>query len=1074
MRHRESFPVAIALFLVVTLVSVGSAQLTRGYISGTVQDPSGAVIADATVKATNTATSQERSVVTNSVGVYRIVALEPGEYMVEFAKPGFETTRIGGIVLTGNQEVTINKEMAVGATAVTVEVVEAPPGVELSKSTATIERKLDQKFIASVALTGDRDVNQLALLAPTTTRAPGSTEIAANGQRARNNNFLVDGVDNNDPSVTLANNRIIPEAISEFQVQTQAYSAEFGRNSGAQIQVFTRSGTNDLHGEVYDYYRANWMEPVSLLNKRAGVNETPRFVQNQAGGAIGGPVIKNRTFFFGLLDANRRREAPDARNSNSATIITPDGFAALQSVPLGPDQSTQSRQAVVNGISFLKDVHSLVGNYTNTRTIPVNGVPIQVGTINLPLANPSDFWTTTLRVDHRLTDRDSLSYRLQTDKRNQPDVVSNLQFGSRFSGAQTIFGQNHALSHTRTFSSRFVNEFRFAFVRRVLDFPENDPVTPATTISGFFTIGGASNFPQGRTQNTFQWQNVSTYLAGRHSLKFGLDIRRNRLYNIAAFDSKGTFGFDNLADYLNNRPASLRQAVNTATFDARQTNQFYFFQDDFKVNKSLTLNLGLRYEFSGVPFGFFGATDQESLAAGVPGPTKTDRNNWAPRFGFAYSPSATSGLLGKLFGNGQTVIRGGYGMTYDVLFFNILTVNASNYPRVVVSDLDRTQLVNVWPALLPASATPVFDPYATYVNSPVDTQNPTTHFYSLTIQRQFARNYIFEIGYTGARSYHGIRQGQLNPGVLTQEQAATVRQTGSANSVPGLVPSRTFPVSRRLFPGYGNRVTIEATALADYNAMYLKFDRRLSRGFTIGGNYTWSANFSDNDESLGVAAITASSPQIPQDFFNYRNEWSRSAFDVPHRLAFYYSYDVPCGAAFCNNPALKHVFQGWQLTGFSDFQSGQPFTVRTGVDTFGTGSASARPSYNPGGQITLDPVTGDYRTFTTPITGTGLFRTQLNAAGVSPLANSLAFPLTADNLGRNTYRGPGTILWNFSVAKNISITERWRVVLRADWINGFNHRNFGNPVVTMNSAIFGQNTSDPGARTMLVSAKIRF
>jgi hypothetical protein len=592
-------------------------------------------------------------------------------------------------------------------------------------------------------------------------------------------------------------------------------------------------------------------------------------------------------------------------------------------------------------------------------------------------------------------------------------------------------------------------------------------------------IGGLSNFPQGRIQNTFQWQNVSTFLAGRHSLKFGADIRRNRLFNLAAFDSKGTFTFDNFQDFMNNQPATFRQAINTATFDARQTNQYYFFQDDFKVTRNLTLNVGVRYETSGVPFGFFGATDPKSLGVGVPGPVQRDNNNWAPRLGLAWSPSASSGFWGKLLGQGQTVFRGGFGMAYDVLFYNILTVNASNYPRVVVNQLDRTQLANVWPHLLPpaGSVAPSFDPRATWVNSPVDTQNPTTNFYSFSIQRQFAANYIFEIAYTGSRSYHGIRQGNTNPGILTPAQAEMVRQTKNASSIPGL-PGITLPAnnppSRRLYPDWGSRVTIESTALSNYNAMYIKLDKRLSHGLLIGGNYTWSKNMSDNDESLGVSAITNWSPQIPQDFFNYRNERSLSAFDVPQRFAIYYSYDLPWfSAPALNHAVVKQIFHGWTLSGFTDFQSGQPFTIRTGVDTYGTGSASARPSYNPNGTITFDPVTGNYRTFTTPVNGAGIVTSFLGTNGV-PLANTAAFPVGAGNLGRNTFRGPGTELYNITVAKTFNITERWKIRLRGDWINAFNHRNFGNPVVTMNSPIFGQNTGDPGGRTMLLSAKVSF
>lgn len=1048
-------------FVVSTLLM---GQLTRGFISGTVQDPSGAVIAGATVKIRNVSTNIERSTTTNDVGVYRFVGVDPGTYSVEFSKTGFEPRRLQNISVATTQEVTLNQTLPIGTAINVVEVQEHPPGVELAKTSATIERTLSHQFVENVALTaGTRDVNVLALLAPTSSRAPGSTGISANGQRARNNNFLLDGIDNNDPSVTLANNRVIPEAVQEFQVQTQAYSAEYGRNSGAQIITTTRGGSNEFHGEAYDYYNGNWLTPVTLPNKRNGLTHTPRFVQNQAGGDLGGPIIRNKTFFFALLEANRRREAPSAGNSLSATIPTQQGFNLVSTVPLGPGETAQGRQAVLSALSFLPKVYGQHPGFTNSRNVTVNGVAIPFGTVTLPLANPSDLWYGTLRVDHQLTSRDSMYYRATTDHRDQPDIVSNLEFGNLFSGGQLIFRQNHVLSETHVFSPSFTNQFSFAFIRGLLDFPENDPRTPSTAIRGAFDIGGLSNFPQGRVQNEFQWQDVASYQFGRHALKFGLDLRRLRLYNIAAFDSKGTFTFDNFQDFINNAAASLQQALNSATFDARQTQQAYFFQDDFKATRNLTFNVGVRYEYADAPFGFFGATDAQSRAMGVPGPVKADGNNWAPRLGFAYSPAATDGFFGKIFGNGETVFRGGYGMAYDVLFYNILTVNGSNFPRVINLIVDRPDLVNVYPRILggkPAS----FNPLAVYVNSPVDLQNPTTHFYSFSIQRQFLSSYVMEVGYSGSRSYHGINQEQVNYSRLTEAQAAQVRATGNAASIPGTQ-------ARRLNPAIGSRILIASDAIGNYNAVYVKLDKRLGHGLLFGGNYTYGATFSDNDESLGVSAITNSSPQIPQDYANRKPEYSRSVFDRPHRYTVYFNYDVPWfTGGMLGNGFFKRVLGGWTFAGFSEFQSGQPFTIRTGVDTYGNTSTAARPDFNPGGIITLDPVSHDYRTFTIPPNNTGLVITPRTASG-TVLANSQVRP---GNLGRNTFRGPGFDNQNLTMIKKFAITERVQVRLRGDFIDIFNHRNFGNPVATMSSPIFGQNTTDPGGRSILLSAHVVF
>lgn len=1067
---KTGLPRLLSSLLVLALsTGLGYSQLTRGFISGTVQDPAGAAIPNAKVKIVNRATNIERTTETNNSGLYRFVGVDSGKYSVEFAADGFQTTRVDLIDVGTAQEVTLNQALGLASTVTVLEVKETPAGVELSKSTATVERTLPQNFIESIPLTaGTRDITQLALFAPTAARGPGSTGISANGQRARNNNFLLDGIDNNDPSVTIANNRSIPEALGEFQVQTAAYSAEYGRNTGAQILASTRSGSNTYHGEAYDYYNANWLQPLTLPNKRAGLTATPRFDQHQAGGALGGHIIRNKLFFFALFDDNMRREAPSANNASSAVVPRDAAaFQLLSTVPLGTGQTQASRTAALNALSFLPKVYSTYSPFvTNPRNVTINGVAIPFGTVQIPLANPSDFYFATTRVDYNLTSKDNVFFRAAIDKRTQPDVVSNLQFGSLFSGAQTIDRQNYVWGETHVFSPRLTNQFNFAFIRGILDFPENDPKTPTTGITGAFTIGGASNFPQGRTQWEYEYQDVMSYQLGKHSLKFGVDMRRLRLLNLAAFDSKGTFTFDSFADFINGAPASLVQALNQATFDAHQLQQNYFFQDDFKATKNLTFNIGVRYEYQNAPFGFFGATDQASRNALVPGPVKADKNNWAPRLGFAYSPSAKSGLMGKILGDGQTVFRGGYGMAYDVLFYNILTVNASNFPRVQsLNNTDRTALANTYPNLT-AGQPPTFNALNQWVNSPTNLQNPTSHFYSFSIQRQVSRDWIVEAGYSGNRAYHGINQEQANPGVLTAAQAATVTAAGNSNGIPSLQ-------NRRIYPQFGPRTLISSDAISNYNGVYVKADKRFSHGLLLGFNYTFSKLLSNNDESLGVGAITAGSPQIPQNYFDFKPEYSKSAFDRPHRYAAFFTYEVPWfQRGMLSNGIAKRIFGGFRITGSSDAQSGQPFTILTGVDTYGNGAGGgARPFYNRGGSITYDPVAGNLRTFTIPLNGTGIVTTTLSPTSGLPLANTSA---VFGNLGKNTFRGPSFDSQSVSFAKRVPITERIGVEVRADFINAFNHRNFGNPTSSMSSLNFGKNTSDPGGRLMLLSGRIRF
>jgi hypothetical protein len=287
----------------------------------------------------------------------------------------------------------------------------------------------------------------------------------------------------------------------------------------------------------------------------------------------------------------------------------------------------------------------------------------------------------------------------------------------------------------------------------------------------------------------------------------------------------------------------------------------------------------------------------------------------------------------------------------------------------------------------------------------------------------------------------------------------------------GVVPNVQL---RRVNPEWGARTTLESTAKARYQAGYIRFDKRMSRGLLIGANYTFSSNFSDNDEAFNVQGLADSSPQTPQNYFNYSNEWGRSVFDRPHRFVVHYLYQIPWfRGGFADSPVMRQAFSGWQIAGFTEFESGQPFTIRTGVDTAGINNLdSARPNLNPGGILRLDPSTNDLRTFAIPMDGTGIVTVPLGTNG-QPLANSMS---GGGNLGRNTFRGPGFNAWNFSVGKTFAISERVAFQLRSDFINLWNHNNFRNPETRINSTSFGQQTLQlvADSRSILLSGRIRF
>lgn len=1059
-RSGSAFRAAVVgcLLLAFAFAAPAAAQMTRGAVSGTVRDATGAVVPGATVTVTNMGTNQSKTAVSDAQGFYRVGALEPGRYSVRTELSGFSTVENRDIPVRTASEVSLSVELKVGGATEAITIIGKAEAVELNKTNPTIGLTSTARQAVELPLSVGRNINNLVLLTPNTFNVTaanaGNTSIGqgsyvVNGQRSRNNNYMIDGSDNNDIGVTIATSQIVPEAVAEFHVLTNAFSVEFGRNSGAQINLITKSGTNSFHGEAWDYFTTNELYSLTNIEKASSLTKPARFRRHQFGLDIGGPIIKDRLFFFALYQHDTQR--PGSRPGATTRIPTPAGFAALRNVPLGPGQTAASRQAVLDRIAFLQNVHAQGVTFRNVSNTLVNGVPIATGETNVNIVDPSTYKSPLFRLDYKIGNADNLTARYSYNGRVDNNAISNCFFGELFCGSQDLKDTNVALSETHTFSANLLNEARLSLVKRDLLFPENDPNSPTAAITGLFQIGGNSNFPQGRVSDSWQFSDTVTWLKGKHAMKFGADIRYNELDNIAAFDSKGTFVFNNLQNYMNNLAATFDQALQTASFTAKQWQTFFFVQDDFHVRPDLTLNLGLRYEVSTVPLGFFGATDPQSLGAMVPGPVKKDTNNWAPRVGFAWSPRSDNSLLG----DGKTVIRGGWGIGYDVLFFNLLTVNASNFPRVVVPRLTNVQ--NVYPNLLPVSGTASFNPLATWVNSDENTQSPMAQYYSFSVQRAIG-DFIVEAGYTGSRSFHGINQIDANPArVVTPEQAALVRQTGNVNAIPSVQ-------ARRLFPQFGSRIRIptdvgpngvDTEARSTYNAGFITVNKRFSHGFQAGASYTISQLMSNNDASLGEGGTTRGSSQRPQDYFDYAAEWSISQFDRPHRFVANYIWELPGP----KSGFLRQVLGGWQVSGVTQFQSGRPFTILTGVDSSGDGNTgSDRPNINPNGSFVWDE---DRKGFV----NNGYYTAPLGSNNL-PLANALG----NGNAPRNSERGAPFWQTDLSVLKRFYIGER-QLHVRADMINAFNQDRYDNPVNLMTSPSFGQNTNDFGRRSVLLSAK---
>lgn len=1045
-------------FIVIATALALSAQLTRSQFSGTLEDDTGAAIIGVRVTASNQATGIRWETETNEAGTYRLVAVEQGSYNIEYRRAGLETINLRDVTVAANQEVILNQVLRPAAELSELTVVASAAQVQLARASATLDRHVTQQVVDGLSVTPAGQIFSVwnfALLAPTAVRvsnAAAPRTISVNGQRSASLNFTLDGIDNNEFFSGIPANYPIREELSEVQVQTAAYSAEFGRNS-SQLSLISRSGTNNWHGEIFDYHAANWLQAVTLQDKRAGL-KSPRFVSNRAGLIIGGPIRTNRTFFFGHGSTYPRRFGLSARTATPIIIPTPRGFAALSSIPLGSGQTAQSRQLALDVIGFFPELYARAPSFQDVRPVNVNGIPIEVGTARITYPNPSNSWAASFRIDHQLTSQDTLTFRIAEAAAHEPNanvVFSNAGFGTRFISSSDFRSRSHGLSYTRLISSRLTNEMRVGYNSFRQDYL-NRTEEPATVVTQFFALGPSERTPNKTGSSTLQLQNVLSWLSGRHGIKFGADIRVLKFTAELAEAERGLWRFANLADFLNGQPQQLQLLFGNPVYDGRMPVQYYFVQDDWRATPELTLTFGLRYESVPVPLGYLGASSPEVASAGVPLPVRSDRNDWGPRFGFAWSPSAKDGLVASLFGAGGSVVRGGFGIAYNPLFIHLQDVR-NNYPRAQFLRVFAPDAIALYPRI-PATpgTTAAFNPGVDFTNLPSDSQNPTTNFYSLSVQRGLGSNHILEIGYSGSRNYHLPSRTQTNQAILTTMQATQVIASGNPNAIPS-VPQR------RLHPEWGSRIVIEPAANAIYNAGFVRLDRTFSRGWLGGIAYTWSSNFSDNDGG------------DPQNYSDRKLDYARSVLDRPHRLVVNSLYQTP--ALIGRSRIVREIFGTWQISGLYEWQSGEPFNITTGVDSTGAGLATAfaaRPDYNAAGRILLDPVTNDWRTFRTPADSTSIFVVPRNANGAL-LTNSMP---AGGTLGRNAFRGPSFINCNLTAGKTFSLAESWRLELRGESTNVFNHRNFGPPVAVMNAVNFGSNISDPGVRTIQLLAKLRF
>lgn len=987
----------------------------HGGIVGQITDEAGAAVPGATVTATNINTGASREVVTNEEGLYRIPAMPIGAYSISVTKSGFGTSTIERVEVNAGVDSTANARL--GAAALREEVNVVAEGALLEAQTSQVTKVVDQRRVLELPLA--INTNNLALLnpgvLPNNNNRPGSG-FAVNGNRTRSNNFTLDGANNNDQSLQIPRQSLPPGAIQEYQVITNTFAAEYGRNAGSYVNIITRSGTNEFHGIGFWEWSGNGVDALTTDQQRCVNQNRASFpnasqreilrscrsvvVTNSYGFSMGGPIVKNHTFFFGNADYTDSRTTV----SNSSRIaLSPAAVTTLQAnaslfapghlnylltnFPVANDPTSR-------GTLQLRNLN--VTCPTNTPNCNVIGsLPLQTfnraRTAGIPYG--TDFDRYMGKINTRINRNDQLSFRYLFDDSVDPGSPASIP-GQEI--GQTIRNHSFTVNDVYVLNSRWVNEARVTYAKRDAVFTEN--------LGLFFTILGAggafnlgnANFPQSRNDDMWEFTDNVAYTSGNHAMKFGYNLLRYNLNSFFAPNLRGTVQYGDINNFLFDRAASFSQFAGAGQTQAITYENSLFAQDDWRVNPDLTLNLGLRYEYVTAPFGFFSNA-------------KPDINNFGPRVGFAYNP--------KDMFDGKVVLRGGFAISYDQIFQNILLNNSRNFPRGV--NVSFTNINGQSPFLnLPQPPTPeqfTGNPLLLPVRlfSPNDRiRQPQSRQWTLGVQYQLARDYVVKAEYIGTQGRNLVREVEVNYGFTTAAGG-----TG-----------------QRLDPTRGSILVSQGQANSIYHSGQFTFEKRFSEATLFGvgfgdllfnANYTWSAFISESDDILGGQANRT----LPADPRNPKLDRARSGFDQPHRFVASYVWNSP--EIFRDNAILNRILGGWQISGVTTLADGTPFSVLNANNALGilpgqisTVELSQRVSVNPQGQYPL------VSTPTNP---------NPNAYFIVNAANSGIF----GTLGANTERTGGTIRTDAALAKNIrTFGENQRLQLRMDIFNLFNRRNF--------------------------------
>ena len=1058
--HRKFFP----LVLLVLLASSGVAQTYRGSIRGTIYDPNKAVVPGAQVKLIDGETGEQRTAMSGNDGEYSVSALKPGAYSLEVTYPNFKTSKLN-IVVEVNQDMRADVTLSLGVVAHEGMFIDAPKN--LDKDTSAIGTVIENRQVVGLPLDG-RNFYELTLLVPgAAPAAPGSAGSArgdfafsVNGAREDANNFLLDGVYNIDPKLNTFGVRPPVDAIREFDMLTSTYDASFGRNPGAQVNVVLKSGGNNYHGSLFEFYRNGALDARNFFAPSG--EPKPKYLRNQFGGSLGGPIKRDRTFFFADYEGTRGREGI-TRVTNVPTAQERAGnfSQSLFGSPIDPFTGQPFTGGVIPQMRINAAGRAIAALYP----LPNRNVPLQNFVSSPTQRDRNDSFDA--RVDHRIGERAELTFRYSFGDRNlfEPFTGSTFSLVPGFGDTVKRRSQNAMAALTLVLTPNLVNETRVALSRvagsvtqqasslnpdvglPVISSNPRDAGLSLITTTGFSPLGDEGNNPQNSVTNVYQILNTASYVHGDHLIKFGADVRFAQQNAFRDVESRGRLQFSPFAQISGNALADLLLGFPLLTSVARvdnpqhlRTQSYNFFiNDSFRIRPRLTINAGLRYEYNTPPVDTADRANVYDVTSGslvqvgtngVPrGGFKPDKNNFAPRVGFAWT-------LGR---DEATVLRAGYGVYYDQSPLSpgeALYFNSPYFDNNIFFSLPGLPLTldNPFPSFFPF---PLPDSALAIQR---DLRTAYMQHWNFNLQRQFGRDSVLELAYVGSKGTKLLTARDIN-----QPQPSVLP--------PGL------PFVPRPNPRFDDIDLLESRANSNYNSLQARFQQRLSRGLSALVSYTWSKSIDDASNFFS----SAGDPNFPQNSYDVSAERGRSNFDVRHRLSASYSYDLPLGkgrAYLANNGWVSTLLSGWQGFGIVTLQSGRPFTVAllSDIDNSGTGrsilgfGANDRP--NVVGDANLSQQTPE-RWFNT---------------------SAFAFPPpgTFGNAGRNILDGPGYQSVNAALVKNTNLTEQVNLQFRTEVFNLFNHPNFNLPDNFLGSPTFGRISSARDPRHIQFGVKLLF